>query len=76
MKLTKKQAELLRDLDDMVGPMSLDNRFGHSIQVARSLERRGIVNVEIDEFGLAWVSWDDEAHADWVREHAEKEEAA
>lgn len=69
MNLTALQLELLCALDDE-HPNSVrvgrDSDF--SATVARSLERRGIVNIERDECGDLRVTWDDESHADWLRQ--------
>ncbi|MEJ1358312.1 MAG: hypothetical protein RPU42_14495 [Candidatus Sedimenticola sp. (ex Thyasira tokunagai)] len=69
MKLTPLQSSLLEALDRAMGAPLLCGEMGsQSIHVARSLEKRGMVNVETDELGYRYVSWDGEAHADWVRE--------
>ncbi|HYW03579.1 MAG TPA: hypothetical protein VFA86_06505 [Gammaproteobacteria bacterium] len=63
--LTERQRALLQELEESWGhyPLDKDER-----NTAFSLQRRGMINVERDEYGDLFAYWDDEAHADWIRE--------
>lgn len=72
--LTAKQRELLEELAE-AWPGWLEVS-GPEITVARSLDRRGLVNVARDQYGSTQAQFDDEPYADWARARAAEEEAA
>ena len=78
IRLTEAQRALLTDLDDCLGGMSVGEKGGHSMAVARSLEKRGFISIEVGHYGYRTAFFDDEFRADWARdqESIELEEVA
>lgn len=69
MKLTGLQRQLLGALDDEhPNPMRVGGDSEFSARVARSLEARGLVNLCPNDYGDLMATWEDESHADWLRE--------
>lgn len=69
MKLTGLQRQLLGALEaEHPNPMRVGGDSEFSARVARSLEARGLINLDRGDYCDLMATWDDEAHADFVRQ--------
>jgi hypothetical protein len=72
-KFTKKQRALMDacELDYLnqgtgVYVLTIMGSHAHSLSTARSLERRGWLNIVDNDCGEVWVNFDSSQHADYV----------